>query len=89
MIDLDSVPPITRGWWVGGPRGAGAPDLLACCGCACAGASTSPRTGAVLWSATTSRSWTRRRSAFAALPRKSYYMAKQELFRIPGLDSLI
>lgn len=87
-IDLDRAPQITRNWWIFGhltiwPAVRGAMRLSV------RGREHLPREGAVLVVCNHISQVDPPILGVAALPRKSYYMAKIELFRPPILREII
>ncbi len=88
MIDLDVAPPITRRWWVGGhvvlvPFVRGALRLRV------TGRENIPAEGSVLVVSNHVSELDPPTLGVSGLPRRTYYMAKQELFGIPVLGRMV
>jgi 1-acyl-sn-glycerol-3-phosphate acyltransferase len=88
MIDLDQPPLITRGWWRAG-HVLLVPPIRGPLRLKVAGRENIPATGAVLVVSNHISQIDPPVLGVAALPRKSYYMSKAELFRIPVIRRII
>jgi 1-acyl-sn-glycerol-3-phosphate acyltransferase len=86
--DFGSVPPITRRWWAFGHMVL-VPPIFWMKRMRVRGQQYVPPSGGALIVCNHVSQWDPPTLGFAARPRKSYYMAKQELFRIPGYNYAI
>lgn len=87
-LDFDTIPPITRRWWIAGhvvlvPPIAWAKRLSV------SGKEHLPADGPTLVVCNHVSQFDPPTMGLAATPRKSYYMAKAELFRIPALRRIV
>jgi 1-acyl-sn-glycerol-3-phosphate acyltransferase len=82
VIDLDTVPPITRRWWVAGHIVL-YPPIVGVLRLRVRGKEHLPAEGPTLVVCNHVSQLDPPVMGLSALPRKSYYMAKRELFRIP------
>lgn len=87
-IDLDAIPPITRRWWVAGHIVL-APGIMGVKRLQVLGKEHLPSSGPTLVVCNHVSQLDPPTMGLAALPRKSYYMAKQELFDVPVLRRII
>ena len=88
MADFYSVPPITRRWWAFGHMVL-VPPIFWMKRMRVRGKEHVPATGPVLVVCNHVSQWDPPTLGLAARPRKSYYMAKLELFRIPAYNYVI
>ena len=88
MIDLDQPPLITPGWWRAGHLIL-VPPIRGPLRLKVTGHENIPATGAVLVVSNHISQIDPPVLGVAALPRKSYYMSKAELFRVPVLRRII
>jgi 1-acyl-sn-glycerol-3-phosphate acyltransferase len=87
-MNLDEAPRITRGWWVAGHIVL-VPPIRGPMRLRVRGREHIPREGAVLIVSNHVSQADPPVMGVAALPRKTYYMAKIELFRIPVLRRMV
>jgi 1-acyl-sn-glycerol-3-phosphate acyltransferase len=88
VADYYRVPPITRRWWAFGHMVL-VPPIIWMKRMRVRGAEHVPETGPVLIVSNHVSQWDPPTLGFAARPRKSRYMAKLELFRIPVYNYVI
>ena len=88
MIDLDAVPPITRRWWIAGHIVL-VPPIRGPLRLRVRGKENIPASGPVLVVCNHISQVDPPVMGVAALPRKTYYMAKAELFRVPVLGRMV
>ncbi|HEX2503790.1 MAG TPA: lysophospholipid acyltransferase family protein [Miltoncostaeaceae bacterium] len=81
-LDFDTIPPLTRRWWVAGQIVL-APGIMGVKRLSVRGKEHLPESGPTLVVSNHVSQLDPPTMGLAALPRKSYYMAKSELFRIP------
>jgi 1-acyl-sn-glycerol-3-phosphate acyltransferase len=81
-LDFDTIPPITRRWWVAGHIVL-APGIMGVKRLSVRGKEHLPASGPTLVVCNHVSQLDPPTMGLAALPRKSYYMAKLELFQIP------
>jgi 1-acyl-sn-glycerol-3-phosphate acyltransferase len=81
-LDFDTIPPLTRRWWVAG-QVVLIPPLVWVMRLRVRGKEHLPASGSTLVVCNHVSGLDPPTMGVAALPRKSYYMAKTELFRIP------
>jgi 1-acyl-sn-glycerol-3-phosphate acyltransferase len=87
-LDFDTIPPITRRWWVAGHIVL-APPIVWALRLRVRGREHIPASGPALVVCNHVSQLDPPTMGLAARPRKSYYMAKAELFRIPLYRRLI
>ncbi len=87
-IDLDAIPPITRRWWVAGHIVL-VPPIKWGKRLSVRGREHLPAHGPTLVVCNHVSQLDPPTMGLAALPRKSYYMAKAELFRVPVLRRIV
>ena len=88
MIDLDHAPPITRRWWLAG-HALLVPGVYLPFRLKVSGKENIPRDRPVLVVSNHISQADPPILGVALLPRKTYYMAKSELFRIPVLRRIV
>jgi 1-acyl-sn-glycerol-3-phosphate acyltransferase len=88
MIDFDEAPVISRGWWMAG-HVILVPPIRGPLRLSVSGAENIPEQGPVLIVSNHISQVDPPVLGVAARPRRSHYMAKAELFRIPGLRRMI
>lgn len=88
MIDFDEAPVISRGWWIAGHLIL-VPPIRGALRLSVTGGENIPDEGPVLIVSNHISQIDPPVLGIAARPRRSHYMAKAELFRIPGLRRMV